>query len=166
MRTRRQSEKGKITGRIVGILDAEVQLGGSTRMLVLTRGIDTAVHVGGDIAVVVRSLAPGQAAIEIDYPSALMLKTAAGSPAGSTVSAGVGNGMAPAGPARSMASVVLAVEETVWIGESISVKVVAFLPTGRFPHRVRLGFTAPRELRISRDDFLRKEGLSGPEGGS
>jgi len=135
-------------------------------MLVLTRGKDKAVHIGGDIAVTVRRFAPCQVTIEIDYPPGLALKTAAGVVDGEPVSAGADTGMAPSGPGRLRASVVMAAEETVWIGEDISVKVVALRPPRGFPHRVRLGFTAPLELRISRNDFVRDEGPGGPEGGS
>ncbi len=135
-------------------------------MLVLTRGKDTVVHIGGDIAVIVRNLTPGQVVIQIDCPSALMLKTAAGVGAGSPVNAGADNGITPSGPARSRASVVMGVEDVVCIGDDVSVKVVALLPLGGFPNRVRLGFTAPRELSISRSDSLRNEGPGGPEGDS
>jgi len=135
-------------------------------MLVLTRGKDKAVYIGGDIAVTVRRFAPCQVAIEIDYPHGLVLKTAAGVVDGEPVNAGADTGVAPSGPARLRASVVMAAEDTVWIGEDISVKVVALRPSSGFPHRVRLGFTAPLELRISRNDIVRDEGPVGPEGGS
>jgi sRNA-binding carbon storage regulator CsrA len=135
-------------------------------MLVLMRSKDTVVNIGDDIAVTVRRFAPSQVTIQIDYPPGLTLKTEARVVDGGPVNAGADAGVAPSGPAGLRASVVMGREETVWIGESISVKVVGLLPPGGFPHRVRLGFTAPRELRITRDDFLRNKGPAIPDGGS
>ena len=135
-------------------------------MLVLTRNKDTAVNIGDDIDVTVRHLTACQAIIQIDYPSGLTLKTAAGVVDGEPVNAGAGNGIPPSGPARLRASVGMGVEDTVWIGDSISVKVLGLLTTGGFPCRAQLGFTAPRELRITRSELERHKGPSSLNGGS
>jgi sRNA-binding carbon storage regulator CsrA len=135
-------------------------------MLVLTRNKDAAVNIGDDIAVTVRRFAPCQVTIQIDYPPGLTLKTAAGVVDGEPVNAGAGNGIPPSGPARLRASVGMAVEDTVWIGDSVSVKVLGLLTTSGFPCRARLGFTAPRELRIMRSELERHKGPGSLNGGS
>ncbi len=134
-------------------------------MLVLTRTRNTTVRIGADISVTVREFVPAGVRVEIEYPPALPLRgpagpvqgrpaPEAGQPLPSPADAGAASDAAkPAAPARLRASFSLCQEDELWLGDQIMVKVVALMGAGDVPSRVRLGFQAPKDLRIERSDY-------------
>jgi len=144
-------------------------------MLVLTRTRNTTVRIGADISVTVREFVPAGVGVEIDYPPAMALRGPAGpiqgrpapdataphgSPAGAPFAVSgaaelpaFAAALATAAPDRLRASFPLCQEDEFWLGDQIMVKVVALMGAGDVPSRVRLGFQAPKDLRIERSDY-------------
>ncbi len=119
-------------------------------MLILTRRRDEVFRIGDNIAVTVLDLHYEVAMLQVDYPAGLRLQGAAfeirrGDDVGPPGAA------PPATPSRLRATVVLRLEDTLAIGDRISVKAVGFPKE----HAVQLGIQAPRELSITRDDYTR-----------
>ena len=132
-------------------------------MLVLTRNKNTAVRIGSEILITVREFRAGEVALEVDYPSHLALKGPGGAVAGEQIASEGAAETPPSGATKLRASLALKLEDVIWIGDEILVKIVALQnPTG-IPYRVRLGFQAPICLPISRTDA--KEGPMPPRPG-
>ena len=123
-------------------------------MLVLTRKKDTVVYIGESLTVTVRDFFADGVVVQVDFPTGLAVTMAGhevvGEPApGGATAAGE---VAPGRPPGLRASLPMRLEEAFTIGEEVLVKVVSLVRRAGVPYRVRLGFQAPKELRITRGD--------------
>ena len=121
-------------------------------MLVLTRTLDSVVRVGDAISVLVRDLRCGEAKLQVDYPWPLAIRGPAGLVNGQMLPAPDGQPDLMASR-RYRAEVWLKQEEAVAIGDEIVVQVVDLTDKVPSPRRIRLGFQAPPEIRIERDEY-------------
>ena len=117
-------------------------------MLVLSRVRDTAILLGQDIVVTARDFGAGGAVLEIAFPPGTVLRTPQG------VIAGERDDCASTGSPVAKRMVYLKPDETLHIGDRIGVTVVSlFAGLSGPPCRVKLGFDAPPDVVIMREEL-------------
>ena len=121
-------------------------------MLVLTRTKNTSVRIGGEITVTVLGLGEEEVAVQIDYPPGLALRGPAGGIHGEPIPAQGPSGIAPPGLKGFRALLPMRIEDTLSIGEDITMMVVDIRGGVPDTWRARLGFDAPRSIEIARDN--------------
>jgi len=127
-------------------------------MLVLTREAGSSVLIGDHVIVTVEALALDVATLRVTCPPELAVQVAGPRPDGHRTPVPHGDldadGPPPAGTSRTRA--VLGPDQTLAIGPDIIVTVERVYNAGGHQPRARLGFRAPRELPIVRQEISRR----------